>query len=120
MIFLIIIAFCHVGAESLPGDSLFFAVLTYQPPSHNRSVMVDKYKKLPKELQRLADEMHRDYWRWFNPEIWADMLSTINKITNPLVIDLLIKDLKDMLTIAEKQLENIRKLRKFESKSDEE
>ena len=82
--------------------------------------MVDKYKKLPKELQRLADEMHRDYWRWFKPEIWGDMLSTINKITNPLVIDLLIKDLKDMLTIAEKQLENIRKLREFESKTDEE
>jgi hypothetical protein len=119
MIFLIIIAFCHFGSESMPGDSLFFAVLTYQPPSHNRSVMVDKYKKLPKELQRLADEMHRDYWRWFKPEIWGDMLEKINKITNPLVIDLLIKDLKDMLAIAEKQLKKIHKLQEFESKSDE-
>jgi hypothetical protein len=81
--------------------------------------MVDKYKKLPKELQRLADEMHRDYWRWFNPEIWADMLGKINKITNPLVLELLMKDLKDMLTIAEKQLENVHKLQEFEAKSDE-
>ena len=82
--------------------------------------MVDKYKKLPKDLQRLADEMHRDYWRWFNPEIWADMLGKIDKITNPLVLELLIKDLKDMLAIAEKQLQNISKLREFESKTDEE
>jgi hypothetical protein len=98
---------------------MFFAVLTYQSPSPNWLIMVDKYKKLPKELQRLADEMHRDYWRWFNPEIWADMLGKINKITNSLVLELLIKDLKDMLAIAEKQRENIRKLQEFEAKSDE-
>ena len=76
--------------------------------------MVDKYKKLPKELQRLADEMHREYWRWFNPEIWGDMLGKINKITNPLVLELLIKDLKDMLDIAEEQINNVQKLQEFE------
>ena len=82
--------------------------------------MVDKYKKLPKELQRLADEMHREYWRWFKPEIWSDMLEKIYKITNPLVLDLLIKDLKDMQTIAEKQIKNVHILQELEARSDEE